>query len=240
MQSGEFLRAEWRHLAMLNFETDPGILLPRVPAGTELDTYGGRAFVSMVGFLFLNTTVFGVPIPFNRDFEEVNLRFYVRRKAEGEWRRGVVFVKEIVPKFAVAMAARLLYNENYEAMHMGHDIDLEHSGVVEYRWFFAREWNRLMVKTTGEPRAMVPGSPEEFIAEHYWGYVTNRKNETAEYAVEHPPWMVRDVSKATLECNAAELYGPEFEETLQSTPASAFLADGSDVVVREGRLVEPA
>lgn len=237
MQDGQFLKAEWRHLAMLNFETDPRALLSRVPAGTELDIYDGKAFVSVVGFLFLNTTVFGVPIPFNRNFEEVNLRFYVRRKADGVWRRGVVFVKEIVPKFAVAMAARLLYNERYEAMHMDHDIDLERSGVVEYRWFFAGEWNRLKMKAAGGPRAMVSGSQEEFIAEHYWGYVTNRKNETAEYAVEHPPWLVRSASESKLECNAAELYGPEFGEALQSAPASAFLAEGSGVVVREGRLI---
>jgi uncharacterized protein YqjF (DUF2071 family) len=77
---------------MLNYEVEPERLMPLVPKGTELDTHDGKTFVSMVGFLFLNTRVMGLAIPFHRDFEEINLRFYVRRKAEDGWRRGVVFV----------------------------------------------------------------------------------------------------------------------------------------------------
>jgi uncharacterized protein YqjF (DUF2071 family) len=68
-----FLTAEWRHLAMLNYIIDPALLKPLVPAGTELDFWGGQTYVSMVGFLFLNTRVRGIPIPFHRNFEEINL-----------------------------------------------------------------------------------------------------------------------------------------------------------------------
>ncbi|HEX8362069.1 MAG TPA: DUF2071 domain-containing protein, partial [Longimicrobium sp.] len=92
---GKFLAAEWRDLVMLNYEADPAALRPLVPAGTELDAWGGTTYVSMVGFLFLRTRVLGIPIPFHQDFEEVNLRFYVRRRGPEGWRRGVVFVREI-------------------------------------------------------------------------------------------------------------------------------------------------
>src|SRR6266513_2477095 len=126
-----FLTAEWRSLAMLNYEVDRSVLARRVPPGTELDSWGGVVYVSVVGFLFLKTRVLGVPIPGHRNFEEVNLRFYVRRKADGEWRRGVVFVKEIVPRRAIAAVARGLYGENYVAMPMSHAID---GRRVEYRW----------------------------------------------------------------------------------------------------------
>jgi uncharacterized protein YqjF (DUF2071 family) len=110
MRAGEFLTAEWRRLAMLNYQVDPAILRPFVPRGVELDTWDNRHYVSVVGFLFLKTRVLGLAIPFHRDFEEINLRFYVRRRAEDGWRRGVVFIKEIAPRWAIATMARVVYN----------------------------------------------------------------------------------------------------------------------------------
>src|SRR6185503_10439864 len=103
--------AHWRFLMMLNYEVDPSVLHPLVPRGTELDTWHGRTYASVVGFLFLDTRVLGLAIPFHRDFEEVNLRFYVRRREAEAWRRGVVFIKEIVPRWAIATVARVAYNE---------------------------------------------------------------------------------------------------------------------------------
>ncbi|MES2569397.1 MAG: DUF2071 domain-containing protein, partial [Verrucomicrobiota bacterium] len=113
-----FLTAEWRHLAMLNFATDPALLRPLVPAGTELDEFGGTTYLSVVGFLFLKTRVLGAGFPFHRDFEEVNLRFYVRRKVGGEWRRGVVFIREMVPRQIIALIARVVFGEPYSALPM--------------------------------------------------------------------------------------------------------------------------
>ena len=107
---------------MLNYEIDPAVLATRIPAGCELDFWCGRAFVSVVGFQFLDTRVLGVPIPFHRHFEEVNLRFYVRRVVEGVWRRGVVFIEEFVPRWAIAFVARRLYGENYRALPMRHSV----------------------------------------------------------------------------------------------------------------------
>src|SRR5262245_6566410 len=101
---------------MLSYPVDPSALADRVPAGCELDSWSGSVFVSVVAFQFRRTRVLGLPIPFNRDFEEVNLRCYVRRKAEDAWRRGVVFVKELVPRSTTAFVARRVYGENYEAL----------------------------------------------------------------------------------------------------------------------------
>src|SRR5687768_2327991 len=82
-----FLSARWQALAMLNWEIDPAVLEPLVPQGTELDFHDGKTYVSMVGFLFLDTRVLGWPVPLHRNFEEVNLRFYLRRVAGDEIRR---------------------------------------------------------------------------------------------------------------------------------------------------------
>src|SRR5262245_20887686 len=113
MNNRDFLTADWRYLVMINYEVDPEILHPYIPGGTELDQWQGRTFVSVVGFLFLRTRVLGLTIPFHHNFEEVNLRFYVRRRAIEGWRRGVVFIREIVPRWAIAAVAREFYNENY-------------------------------------------------------------------------------------------------------------------------------
>jgi hypothetical protein len=215
---------------MLNYAVDPEVLRPLVPRGTELDTWENGTCVSIVGFLFQNTRVLGVGIPFHRNFEEVNLRFYVRRKAQEGWRRGVVFVKEIVPRAAIALVARVLYNENYVALPMSHRIDAS----VSYAWRFEGRENRLSLLPATEPRAMPEGSAEEFIAEHYWGYSVQRDGGTVEYKVEHPRWRVAVASEARLDCDVARLYGPAFAAALGKPPLSAFLADGSAVTVFRG------
>jgi uncharacterized protein YqjF (DUF2071 family) len=149
-----FLEAEWRYLAMLNYAVEPSLLAPFVPEGTELDFLEGRTFVSVVGFLFLNTRVLGEAVPLHRDFEEVNLRFYVRRKSADTWRRGVVFVRELVPRVAIAAAARIFYGEPYTNMPMRHAITDNGTGVsVEYGWRRGRKWEELkMVAAAGPPQ----------------------------------------------------------------------------------------
>ena len=129
----------------------------------------------------------GVPIPFHRDFEEVNLRFYVRRKVEGDWRRGVVFVKELVPRRAIAWVARWAYGENYVALPMRHSESVDR-GVrrLAYQWRREARWEGLSLAFSGPPVFPSPDAEEAFITEHYWGYARLRADSTVEYQVEHP------------------------------------------------------
>src|SRR5690349_22119077 len=139
-----FLTANWRYLAMLNYTVDPAILVPFVPPGTEIDFENGTTYVSIVGLLFRDTRLLGLPIPRHRDFEEVNLRFYVRRKSADTWRRGVVFIRELVPRRAIALVARAFYGENYVALPMKHQIEhLDQRLSVEYSWRRDRKWESL-------------------------------------------------------------------------------------------------
>lgn len=228
---------------MLNYAVDPDLLAGLVPRGTELDTWQGRTYLSVVGFLFLDTRVLGVPIPFHRHFEEVNLRFYVRRLAKDGWRRAVVFVKEIVPRPAIAWVARMRYNENYVAHPMDHAIAYaagEPGRVISvtYRWHTAGRANRLTMSVNELPQPLLPGSEAEFIAEHYWGYARQRDGGTVEYQVVHPPWTAAPAVAAELDCDVARVYGDRFVAALRTPPTSAFLADGSAVTVSKGiRLV---
>jgi uncharacterized protein len=235
----KFLTAEWRHLVMLNFAIDPALLRDRVPAGTELDFWNDRTYVSIVGFRFLNTRIMGVSIPFHRHFSEVNLRFYVRRKAGDEWRRGVVFIKEIVAVPAIAAIARWVYNEKYITLPMRHQTGelagVEHAErAVSYSWKWRQKWTDLSAVVQGQPSSLERGSEEEFITEHYWGYASQRDGGTMEYEVEHPPWNVWRATSSELDCDFESLYGNEFVETLTAKPTLALIADGSAIVVRKG------
>lgn len=220
---------------MLNYEVDPATLESYIPKGTELDTWHGKTLVSVVAFLFLDTRVLGIPIPFHRNFVEVNLRFYVKREAENEVRRGVVFIKEIVPRFAIAQVARVVYNENYFSMPMRHRLDLGSTPKqLEYLWGRG-DVHRLAAHFHGEPQHLIEGSEEQFISEHYWGYARQRDGGTVEYRVTHEPWRVWPQISAIHEFNAQLLYGPIFGPFLQKTPRSAFLAEGSPITVHKGQ-----
>jgi uncharacterized protein len=241
-----FLTASWRYLAMLNYEVPPALLLPLVPPGTELDTWQGAALASMVGFRFLDTRVLGVAVPGHRDFDEVNLRFYVRRRGEGgDWRRAVVFVRELVPRRAIALVARWIYNEPYTAVSMRHEVRMAGAadgqpGSAAYEWRAANRWHRLEVRTRGRPTVPDPSSEAAFITEHYWGYTIQRDGGSKEYRVEHPPWRVWDAEGAELDCDARALYGAGFAECLGGRPRSSFLAEGSEVTVYRGRRLQSA
>jgi uncharacterized protein YqjF (DUF2071 family) len=221
---------------MINYEVDPAVLLPLVPAGTELDRFEGRCFVSMVGFLFLDVRVLGLAIPLHTRFEEVNLRFYVRRRVDGETRRGVVFVRELVPLPAVALVARLGYGERYSALPMRHETG---DVLVAYEWRRRRRWEGLRLAPAGDWAPAAEGSEEEFITEHYWGYAAARRG-TVEYQVAHPRWRVSRARSASVDCDAGTLYGARFADVIAGGPSSAFLADGSPVEVRAGRRLRPA
>jgi uncharacterized protein len=231
--SGVFLTAEWKNLVMLNYGVDQRILAPFVPSGTESDSFDGKTYLSLIGFEFNRTRLRGIPVPFHQAFEEVNLRFYVRR---GE-RRGVVFLRELVPKFAVAAIARCVFNENYSCVPMSHRPDEDAHGnatAAEYAWGRGASRCALRVETGGEGYLPAAGSLSEFITEHFWGYAAQKDGGCIEYEVKHPKWRVWDAVRSGFSGDAAETYGAQFAEVLQREPDSAFLAEGSDVTVFNG------
>lgn len=226
---------------MLNYEIDPKVLAPLVPVGTTLDLWQGRALISMVGFRFLDTRLLGVPIPGHRDFEEVNLRFYVRREfPAGDVRRAVVFIREIVPRHAIALVARLAYNEPYHALPMRSIAPSAATltpGRIEYAWKLGDRWNSLAATAAGEPVLAGPNDEATFITEHYWGYTRQRDGGTVEYEVTHPPWRLWPTQRARLDADVATFYGDQFASALASEPVSAFIAEGSPIAVYPPRRI---
>jgi len=230
-----FLKAEWRKLAMANYVVDKKLLEPYLPAKTEIDLWNGTCYVSLVGFMFVNTKVKGFKIPFHINFEEVNLRFYVRYNDSGEWKRGVVFIKEIVPKHAITFVANTIFKENYQTMPMIHHWKTTTDDlIVDYRWK-KKEWNSFMIKASTEAISIAVGSEEEFITEHYWGYSKIDENRTSEYGVEHPRWNVYNTKDYSIKVDFGDIYGSNFAFLNAENPKSVFLAEGSEIEVKGGK-----
>jgi uncharacterized protein len=232
---GVFLTAEWKNLLLFNYAVDPALLRAHVPAGTELDFWSGRTFVSLIGFEFNRTRVFGMGLPFHRSFEEVNLRFYVRRKSSSGWRRGVAFLRELVPRLAVVLVARAAFGERYHRAPMMHRVRTgENTVEAEYAWGGAGSRCAMRVSTREESFLPCEGSLAQFITEHFWGYAAQRDGGSLEYEVEHPRWPVKACGIAEFRGDARHDYGPAFANLLARTPDSAYFAEGSAVTVFKG------
>lgn len=231
----KFLTAQWKDLILASYEIDPSLLADRIPAGTELDLYDGKCYVSLVGFLFADTRVMEFLIPNHINFEEVNLRFYVKRQAGDETRRGVVFIKEIVPRAAIAAVARIFYGEPYERWDMS---STREAALVRYKWSHGESDNSLAVRH-GELRGKAEeGSLDAFITEHFWGYTRRGDDRTDEYRVEHPEWDLYKVLDHRADVDFGTVYGKEFAHLAVTRPRSVILAEGSEVSVYRGRSVE--
>lgn len=236
-----FLTAAWRRLVLFNYRVEPDALRPYLPAHTELDLWNDTCYASLVGFMFQNTRVLGWQIPFHVHFEEINLRFYVRHqnRENGEWKRGVVFIREIVPKPAITWVANTLYREQYRTRRMWRRWEEKPETLqVEYAWREAGRWQSFGVQADNRPQDLIAGSEAEFITEHYWGYARWDDRRTMEYRVEHPRWQVYPVQSWHGDVDFGAVYGPAFAGLKEAIPMSIFLAEGSEVAVYKGRLLE--
>ena len=236
MSTKTFLTAEWRKLAMAQYAVDPAVLKPYLPTGVELDLFQGKCFVSLVGFIFDNVRLKGIPIPFHTRFEEVNLRFYVRRTdADGTSRRGVVFLRELVPKAAITIVANTFYEEPYATVPMQHAIlHTADELSVAYEWKYRGVWHAMSVDGAPLAVAIEPGSVEDFITEHYWGFTKRSNGGTSQYEVKHPSWVVYPVKKFEIDADFGALYGERFAALSDAEPDNVLLAEGSAVSVDSG------
>ncbi|SHG63112.1 YqjF family protein [Flavobacterium johnsoniae] len=235
----DFLKAEWKNLALFNYEVDREILEKYHPEGTEIDIWNNKCYISLVGFMFKNTKVLGIKVPFHVDFEEVNLRFYVKRFENGEWKRGVVFIKEIVPKKAITFIANTLYQEHYETQKMRHEIiESNNTNTFIYQWKNDKEWNTIELETKNVLTQIETNSEAEFITEHYFGYTKIDQETTFEYEVTHPRWEQYEVLNHRIDIDFEKNYGSDFGFLQTQKPTSVFLAKGSKITVKNKRKLQ--
>lgn len=227
-----FLKAQWENLALINYEIDHEILKNYIPKGTEIELWNGKCYVSLVGFMFKNVKLLGLKIPFHINFEEVNLRFYVKSFENNEWKRGVVFIKEIVPKQALTFVANTIYKEHYQTLSMKHSIqESTDSTEFTYEWKTANKWNSILIETEKNETEIEINSEAEFITEHYFGYTKINENKTFEYEVKHPKWQQLKDINTKIDVDFKATYGKEFEFLENQKPVSVLLAIGSEISV---------
>lgn len=219
------------------------MLAQYVPPGTELDNWNGAYYVSLIGFRFQDTRVLGLPLAFHSEFQEVNLRTYVRRQVGNDVHHGVRFIQELVSRPMIAAGARLTFNEPYRVVDMDErtssGIPGEPISSVEYRWKWRTEWCGLSVTLKGLPSVPSPGSEEDFIMYKEWGFTPQRDGSAIEYHVEHPRWSVWQVSEGRAYGSVGESPGPIWSIVFGSAPHSVFFADGSEVIIYQPERITP-
>lgn len=235
-----FLTAEWRKLAFANYIIDKDVIKDHIPYGTELDLWQGNCYISLVGMMFKNTKVLGVKIPYHVNFEEINLRFYVKKFEHGRWRRGVVFIKEIVPKSAITFVAKNVYNEKYETMTMSHNWKEDHGKrFVEYRWGKSNTGNIMNMTSSLDLHEIKDNTETEFILENYLGFAKVNNQKTHQYTVKHPRWKIYKVEDYNLNINFGSIYGQSFGYLSKMKPHSVILVEGSEVAIESKTTLKP-
>lgn len=223
-----FLTATWSNLCLFSYVVDDARLEPFLPPGLHLDRWKGNAVVSLVAFDFLNTKVMGIPWPGFRNFPEINLRFYV---TDGD-RRGVVFIREYVPRRFVAWLANTLYNEPYVAAPMSSEVSVANSEYrVQHTLTTFDTVQCLRLTASGPPALPTEDSEAHHFKEHQWGFGTGRKGQLLVYEVRHPHWAVIPVDAYHLEWSWEKAYGPNWAFLNDRTPDSVMFAVGSAIEV---------
>lgn len=225
-----FLTARWANLAMVNYAIDPEILQPILPVDCSPDLReDGMARCSLVAFEFRSARVFGLRWPGHVDFPEFNLRCYVRR---GE-RRGVFFVRELVPRRAIAWAARWIYNEPYAVARMRcSTVVTDRAITVDHEFRANGAWQKLKVSADAPAEMPAVGDPADWYKEHCWGFGTSHRGRALTYEVRHPRWAIHPNARVDeLRIDAERLYGPRWARLCDAPPESVLLAQGSAVSV---------
>jgi len=234
-----FLTAQWNKLIMVNYQINPDILKTYLPYGVELDDYQGQHIVSLVGLEFAHTKIKGIGIPFHQTFGEVNLRFYVKQKqGDGKYRKGVVFISEIVPKRAIVWVANTLYKECYEYYPMSYEIE-ESKDYQQVRYTIENETTQTFSVTADtQKNVIVPESFESFIGERYSGYAKKDNITTIRYEVTHEPWSHYKVIGTDIDIDFRKLYGQEFSFLHDAKPLSTFLFEGSSISISHKKVIK--
>lgn len=225
-----FLTTEWRNLALANYEVDPSILKPYLPAGTELDINGGKCFVTLIGFVFANLRIAGLKIPAFQKFEEVNVRFYVKHTSGNEERPGVVFLREMANRHLLTLFANSVFFENYRTVSMKHDIITGSEFLhTAYSWKMDQLWQTFSVESGKEPKPVDEGSEEDYIIHRYFAYSAIDDNRTIEHRISHPRWNIYPVKNVDVKADFGWIINDDFRFLNQQQPYSVLLADGSPV-----------
>lgn len=227
MSSRPFLTAEWHDVLGVTYAADAALLERYLPRGAQIDVLEGSPRVSLVAFGFRHTRVRGLAIPGHIAFPEINLRFYARLRGE----RAVVFVRELVPRPAISLVAKLFYNEPYRTTRMAFEVSRDAGELRVRHRFGARRDN--VIEATATLGAELPGpdSPEHWLTHHDLGVGRTRDGRARSYRVEHELWALHRVLDLRVAVDFGTLYGADWAHLAAGEPSHVTLARGSPVRV---------
>lgn len=186
------LHMGWRHVLFANWPVDPQFIEPHIPTGLTLDTYDGRAWLSVVPFTNIDVRprIFprgtGIPLP------ELNLRTYVTHDGT----QGVYFFSLDADGILAVIGARLFHHLPYYYAKINLTVD---SGTVQFASRRRHPGARPVrfeseYSASGDRENAESGSLAHFLTERY-RYYTEAPDESIRYAdVEHEPWPLYDAS----------------------------------------------
>jgi uncharacterized protein YqjF (DUF2071 family) len=157
-------------------------------------------------------------------FPEINLRFYIRHEGV----RGVCFIRELVPRPAITLVARGLYNEPYRTTRMSEEL-LPPAGVRHRFGPGLRQ--RVEARANPEGAVPDPASAEYWLTHHDLGVGRNHRGALRRYRVEHEVWRVHEVGDLDVDVDFGAVYGPEWAHLTGAEPSHVTLAAGSPVRV---------
>ena len=239
MSNKVFLRSNWLRLASANYIIEPHLLDKYIPKGTVLEEHNGKHYVSLVAFRYSQTRLLNIQVPFHTNFEEINLRFYVKRKiAPHVWRSEVAFTKLFFPKTALTFVAKHIYKENYETKRMRHNWSENDRQLLTSYGLKKNRWHDFELMTEKESNVIDAHSSEAFFSKHYWGTSQINDNSCTIYKIEHPEWKVFRVNDWKINFDFNKVFGSEFKHLTDNKPESVYLYDGSEVVVHKKKIIQ--
>lgn len=224
MNNRLFMRAHWHHVLSLTYPVDEKLLLPYLPSGARISELKGSPRVSLVAFGFKDTRVKGIKIPLHVNFPEINLRFYV----EVEGKRAVVFIREFVPRPAISLVAKGIFNEPYKTILMKMNIEDRKS---EVRVSHSFKGNMIQANLSSILSVPDTNSPEYWLTHHELGVGRSHSGETQLYKVKHPVWELYNIKTLDWKVDFKSLYGKEWEFLNTLEPSHTTVARGSEVEV---------
>ena len=220
------LEMRWRDTLFAHWPVDPSLVAERLPAGLDVDSYDGDAYLGVVPFEMADLRPRGSPVGLS--FGELNLRTYVRRDGEP----GVYFFSLDADDRLGVGVARTAFRLPYYRAEMSIDRRDEtvrfrsrrtHAGEPPLS-FEAR------YRPEGEPFVADPGSLESFLVERYRFFTADDRGRLWVGDIEHEPWQLRRASATVARNDTFAANG------FDDRPGEPHLLYAEPIDVRAGRL----
>jgi uncharacterized protein YqjF (DUF2071 family) len=189
----------WQHLLFAHWSVPTAMLRPMIPAGLEIDTWDGQAWVGVVPFRLTGLRLRGLPpLPLTNTFPELNVRTYVVKDGiPGVW----FFSLDAANPLAV-IGARVAFHLPYFNASMGIGVEGDVTHYISERTH--RGANKAVFSGNYAPIDSVQNYPtdslDRWLTERYALYAANKRGKIFRGDIHHHPWELQP-AEAEIERN---------------------------------------